>query len=502
MISRRTLSPQTPSHLLPWLVAAAGLGLGEPTASGAAPGDPAEPMLDTEWRPPPEPVPEVLEPEPGIVEAGLFLGLFLPSSNHELYDYPTATWRELSAVAPELGLRGGYFPLVFLGGELEGALMLGSTADDQGALLLGLRGHLVGQLPGRITPFLVAGYGTTFLSSDPAALGDDSDGGFHWGLGAKLYATPQLVARIDVRHLITAGHDEPATENSELASHFELLLGASWVFNRPDHPPPPDRDGDGWIDAKDKCPDVAGVIPEGCPDPDTDGDTVVDRLDRCVDVKGERPDGCPPPDGDKDGVFDRDDECPTVAGEKPKGCPPPDEDGDGVLDRDDKCPREDGDGRPDGCPDTDGDGIADHLDKCPVRAEKQNGFEDDDGCPDELPTRIARFTGVIRGINFDTGSAQITKGSFPLLNQAVKVLQDYPALRMEISGFTDDVGDEAANQKLSEDRAESVKRYLVEQGVDASRLSARGLGEESPIETNRTAKGRAQNRRIEFKLVQ
>ncbi len=95
-------------------------------------------------------------------------------------------------------------------------------------------------------------------------------------------------------------------------------------------------------------------------------------------------------DSDGDGVMDNDDKCPDVKGEAPDGCPPKDSDGDGVADSKDKCPNEKGE-PPDGCPstrDSDGDGIIDSKDKCPNEPETKNGFEDDDGCPDELPAQV------------------------------------------------------------------------------------------------------------------
>jgi OOP family OmpA-OmpF porin len=92
--------------------------------------------------------------------------------------------------------------------------------------------------------------------------------------------------------------------------------------------------------------------------------------------------------------------------------------------------------------------------------ETKNGYQDGDGCPDEVPAALAKFTGVIKGINFKSGSAEILKTSNKLLDKAVKVLQDYPDIKLEIQGHTDDVGDDAANLELSQKRAESVKAYF------------------------------------------
>jgi outer membrane protein OmpA-like peptidoglycan-associated protein len=193
---------------------------------------------------------------------------------------------------------------------------------------------------------------------------------------------------------------------------------------------------------------------------------------------------------------------PRRPGVAPDGCPPGDADGDGFLDPDDKCPEEPG-VAPDGCPirDTDGDGIPDDVDKCPTVPENFNGFEDDDGCPDELPDAVKEFTGVIEGIFFDTDKDTIKATSRPKLDAAAALLKEHPGLRLEISGHTDDRGAAAYNDDLSRRRAEAVKKYLTDKGIDASRLSTRGAGSSEPIDSNKTYTGRAKNRRIEFKVL-
>ena len=210
---------------------------------------------------------------------------------------------------------------------------------------------------------------------------------------------------------------------------------------------------------------------------------------------------------DRDGIPDASDPCPQEAedGQPPNasdGCPNKDLDRDGILVPEDKCPTEKGIA-PDGCPvrDKDADGITDDLDKCPDQPETKNGFEDADGCPDELPTAVAKFAGVIKGIEFDFGKATIRKGSNKLLDEAVKVLTEYKDLRVLITGYTDDVGERQTNLDLSEARANSVKTYLVAKGIDGSRIETHGAGPDDPIADNKTDKGRQQNRRIEFKLI-
>ena len=160
---------------------------------------------------------------------------------------------------------------------------------------------------------------------------------------------------------------------------------------------------------------------------------------------------------------------------------------------------QDADGCPD--PDNDGDGIPDTADKCPDQPETKNNYQDEDGCPDEVPAEVKKFTGVIEGITFKTGSAEILKGSFSVLDRAVKVLKDYPDVKLEISGHTDNVGKPAYNQDLSQRRAESVKQYFVSQGIAPERLTTVGYGMDRPIADNKTKDGKAKNRRTEFKLL-
>jgi OOP family OmpA-OmpF porin len=218
--------------------------------------------------------------------------------------------------------------------------------------------------------------------------------------------------------------------------------------------------------------------------------------------------GCPDKDTDKDGIVDRLDKCPEEAGPPERqGCPIHDKDGDGIADENDKCPDEaedkDGFQDEDGCPDpdNDGDGIPDVADKCPNEPETKNGYQDDDGCPDEVPAPVKKFTGVIPGIEFRRNSADIKGSSFPLLKEAVKVLKDYPEVRLEISGHTSNEGKREFNMKLSQERAASVKAFLVSAGVDPTRVSTVGYGPDKPIEDNGTKAGREKNRRIEFRLL-
>ena len=258
---------------------------------------------------------------------------------------------------------------------------------------------------------------------------------------------------------------------------------------------PLDRDKDGVADYQDDCPDVAGIAAlKGCPD--KDGDGVADKEDRCPDVAGlMNLGGCP--DADADGVADLDDKCPnTKAGYKvdATGCPM-DSDGDGVVNEEDDCPSVKGLAFLKGCPDGDGDGIADKDDKCPTVA----GIKANNGCP-EIPKEIVtQITKIASKIFFETGSDKLKSVSKTQLDDLVDILKKYPEAKLAVEGHTDNTGNPEKNVQLSQKRCESVKNYLVSKGIDANRLSATGYGDTKPIADNKTADGRAKNRRVELR---
>lgn len=393
--------------------------------------------------------------------------------------------------AVELGVRAGYFPLTFLGAELEGMVAPAKTQGGNSATVLGGRIQVVAQTPlWSITPFLVGGAGYWQVLND--ASGDDTDPAFHFGGGAKFALGEHAALRVDVRDSITNQR-----VNGSFPHNLEAIAGAD--FSIGGDRPAKDSDQDSLLDEKDQCPFQAGPAPSGCPVRDADGDGIDDPQDQCVQQAGPAPTGCPDGDKDSDGVPDSKDQCLDKAGSAPTGCP--DGDGDAVLDRDDHCPAVAGDA-PDGCPaDADGDGVLGKEDRCPDQAENKNGFEDADGCPDELPDAVKAFTGVIEGIQFDIGKETIRSASNRTLDAAVKVLTEYPDLRVSIVGHTDAQGARAFNVTLSERRAGSVKSYLVAHGIDAARIDARGMGPDEPLGDNDSAEGRQKNRRIEFQIV-
>ncbi|RKW12351.1 MAG: OmpA family protein, partial [Capnocytophaga sp.] len=257
-----------------------------------------------------------------------------------------------------------------------------------------------------------------------------------------------------------------------------------------------DTDKDGIPDNKDACPEVPGLKEfNGCPD--TDGDGIADKDDACPQVKGPKEfNGCPDTDGD--GIPDKDDACPEVAGLKEfNGCP--DTDGDGVPDKDDKCPDVAGPAENGGCPwpDTDGDGVLDKDDLCPEVA----GPASNKGCPEPDENEQKQLNQYAKTILFDTGKATIKFQSAEVLNQIINVLKKYPNSRFRIEGHTDSTGKKAKNIELSQNRADAVKIYLIQGGIDQSRLESKGYGPEKPIASNKNKKGRELNRRVEINLI-
>jgi outer membrane protein OmpA-like peptidoglycan-associated protein len=203
-------------------------------------------------------------------------------------------------------------------------------------------------------------------------------------------------------------------------------------------------------------------------------------------------------DTDGDGVYDKDDSCPDVAGLAAfNGCP--DADGDGVADKDDACPNEAGPKSNNGCPykDRDGDGVLDKDDQCPDVA----GTVANKGCPEVSVEVIKQLNEYSKTILFDLNKSSIRKESYGALQSIADIMKEYPNAKFLIGGHTDSSGRDAYNMKLSKERAASVKDYLTTIGMDASRLTSEGYGEERPIATNKTAAGRQQNRRVEISLV-
>lgn len=269
-----------------------------------------------------------------------------------------------------------------------------------------------------------------------------------------------------------------------------------------------DSDKDGVPNNIDKCPKTpAGdkVDATGCTVKDGDADGVLDDVDACPDTPaGDKVDekGCSlPKDADGDGVTDDKDACAnTPAGDKvdEKGCSlPKDADGDGVTDDVDACPDTPKGQKVNekGCPaDSDGDGVTDEADRCP---HTPTGVKvDAEGC--QVLFEPAKKTLILEGVNFETGKATLTPESQAILDGVAESLVANEEIKVQVGGHTDNTGTRALNQRLSKARAETVRQYLVDHGVAADRLTSKGFGPDKPVASNKTADGRAQNRRVEL----
>ena len=334
-----------------------------------------------------------------------------------------------------------------------------------------------------IDPSLSVGGGYTFF-------GDSSYGTLNPGAGLTFWFTENVGLELATKYKKSFGDREDVSGTPDAPSHFQHSAGLIFKFGGKD------TDGDGIYDKDDACPEVAGLKEfNGCPD--TDGDGIQDSADACPEVAGLAAlNGCPDTDGD--GIADKDDSCPEVAGLAAlNGCP--DADGDGVADKDDKCPSVAGPKANAGCPwpDTDGDGVLDKDDKCPeVRGTVAN-----QGCPEVSEEVMKTLNNFGKIILFDSGKSTFQKGTYTVLQSITSILKEYPYSRFMIEGHTDSDGSNQLNQALSENRAAAVKNYLIENGISTDRLRSTGFGETKPIATNKTAKGKAMNRRVEISLI-
>lgn len=219
---------------------------------------------------------------------------------------------------------------------------------------------------------------------------------------------------------------------------------------------------------------------------DRDGDGFPDDIDKCPDLKedGKPPhpsDGCPADaDRDGDGIPDSEDACPDVP-----------EDKDGIQDED-------------GCPETDADndGVPDGEDRCPTVPGKASKIAEKNGCPSLISFNDDGEIRLLEPIQFETGKSIIKAVSFPILDEVVSLMNSRKDLKVGVYGHTDSVGSDEMNMQLSKDRAASCVRYLVNHGITATRLQSEGFGETKPIADNNTVEGRAKNRRTEFKVLQ
>ncbi len=412
------------------------------------------------------------------IEFGIYSGALFVSPGHVLHSR-NLEQQAYSGPAFELGARLAYYPLAYLG--LEGDFSLGDArfgddlSESDGRLtanrgtLSAYRAQLVGQLPGfAVVPYALVGLGA--LSASSQAQGRNTDFLFHFGGGVKVPLSEGFALRAELRENL---HNRESDRYAGVAFSEEVNVGVAFGWGAPAERPVPDSDRDGLSDDRDKCPLQASLAADGCPG-DSDGDGVGDSADACPEEPGDLDSGCPNTDADDDGVHLPCDQCPEEKGVAPTGC------------RDE---------------DPDRDGVIGEADECPLEPETRNGYEDSDGCPDEVPREVQKFTGTMRGISFAIGKATVEASSEPTLQDAAEILKRHPSIRVEISGHTSSEGSVNVNQKLSEERARSVRQWLIDAGVDPNQLEARGAGASEPMGDNATADGRQMNRRIEFRIL-
>jgi OOP family OmpA-OmpF porin len=291
------------------------------------------------------------------------------------------------------------------------------------------------------------------------------------GLRVRLSEVVSLRGEGTLDYVIDAPAGLPG--NPDRYYHVGAQLGLSFQFGPRERR---DADGDGVHDLNDRCPSTPPgytVDRSGCPI-DQDGDGVADAADRCPGTPlGDAVDGsgCPR-DGDLDGVADARDRCPNTAP--------------GTAVNEQGCPM-----------DGDGDAVPDGLDRCPNTAA--GVAVGDDGCPPLFEQ--GRTTVVLEGVTFNTGSAALTESARFILRRVAESLMAHSEVRVEVAGHTDATGARSTNLRLSWARAQSVREFLIAQGVPVEQLEARGYGPDDPIASNASASGRARNRRVELRRL-
>jgi outer membrane protein OmpA-like peptidoglycan-associated protein len=314
-------------------------------------------------------------------------------------------------------------------------------------------------------PYIHAGVGYFFIETY------GSDGSFNAGPGLNIWLSDNVGIGLMAKGRWSFEH-EFGTSN-----HIQFSTGIILKLSNKDY------DNDGVKNKEDECPYVFGImVNNGCPEVE---DEVVIL------------------DTDNDGLVDVEDSCPNSAGPiENKGCPYPDSDNDGVRDNIDQCPTVSGLLANNGCPeDSDKDGVPDNQDECP----DVYGLTSNKGCPHQI-IEIGAVDNIvnaeIEAILFQSSSAELDADAIKILNKTVDIIKQHTDAIYKIEGHTDSTGNKLRNKKLSEERAESVRNYLVKQGFPESKLLTEGFGDSKPISSNLTREGRKQNRRINIIRLQ
>lgn len=403
------------------------------------------------------------------VRLGVGAALFAPTGNSEAFASDDGLSGYLLGMG-ELDL-GKFFLSGNLGPHFRPKRSIGG---EEGDLYTGseLRFAFGGYLPLREDKIRLGAelWGTTGIAS----VGPDDESTFFKGRNTDIEWLAQARMLVDRKqHVWAMGGFGTRLATGYGAPDFRILVSIGYWFTLKDvaapSPPPrikvmpdvdayePDRDGDGYPDAVDRCPDEKE---DGLPPAPTDG--------------------CPgDADRDKDGIPDNIDQCPDQP-----------EDKDGIQDED-GCPEED----------ADNDKIPDVEDRCPTEPGPPNKNPEKNGCPTLTRVSESGEVEILQPIEFEFGKAVIKPSSYPILDEVVTLMESRPEYRIGVYGHTDNRGALALNMRLSRERAAACKNYLISKGIDPSRLESEGFGPNKPVASNDTDEGRARNRRVEFKIL-
>ena len=445
-------------------------------------------------------------------------------------------------------LRAGYWVIGPLSVEVEGSYAKPKTTSslNNAVDVKSIGGWALLNLPiGKsASGFLKGGYASVSYGSGcpsvsvPGAGPCGTAGAIQGGAGVRIALTPTVMMRYEGM----INQSQTFLKFSNLAVHggLSLMIGSKplvdtdgdRVYDSSDDCPgtpagalvdkhgcPTDTDGDGVADGLDRCPDSpegAKVNGAGCT-ADSDADGVLDGIDQCADTPvgaTVSDNGCPL-DADKDGVYDGLDRCmatPEGTRVDSLGCPS-DSDNDGVFDGIDKCPNTPSGTTVNamGCPpgqDTDKDGVLDALDKCP-NTPPATGV-DQDGCPvaaapvrkppPVVPAVGASNAWTVPGAMFPMRSAALSPKAQPVLDSVATAMLADTTLKATVSGFAQDRLVPGDNTRLSQQRADAVRTYIMGKGVSARRITAVGRGSQTLIVADTTEAARTINRRVEIKL--
>lgn len=351
----------------------------------------------------------------------------------------------------------------FLSQQIQGSLRLQYKFNN---------GYLLSEAS-KVAPYLQAGVGYTMYNSDPKRGANLSVINIPLTLGIKFRMSPRISLFIQSTYHLTdddtmdmlAG--DVNTNNMVNGNDHFLNHQMGLTFSLGNKTKKLDVDGDGFTDFEDACPKVFGVAAmQGCPDTDRDG--IKDSEDPCPNQSGSLAmGGCP--DTDQDGLADHEDECPVNAGS--------------IALR--------------GCPDSDGDGVTDAYDNCPHNA----GSLTNKGCPKIEPSTRDLMKKANEEVKFVSESAKFQETAIEVLQEILSVLEAHPYYELIIESHVfNESKEDAFELKLSQDRADVIKEFLVTNGINSEKIIAVGYGSFKPHYFNQEELQTEFIERLEFKI--